>query len=477
MDGLECVEIKFSQLNNEMRLDAEYFHKSNLSMQRLIESKPHIHIGDIDVGTVTDGIHTSIDYDENGYINLISATSPRENVFNLSRSAFISEKAHRANPRTALKERDVILSTVGTIGNCAVVDNTMLPANSDRHVGIIRLTDKLNPYLLSTFLLSKYGRNQTVRETTGNVQPNLFLYKIREISVPIFSDDFQKRIESAVVYALSLLKRNQKIYNEAEALLEKEIGIDMSSIQDGGISVKSFSECFLIQNRIDSEFYQPKFDRIIDAIIKYDSTAKTIDEIAEYVFTGECAEEYFKYEPGLLHYVRGTDINNGLVNVDLEHAVESDKHSKFVSEGDIVTGRVGTIGNFGVVSNELDGSVCSDNVLCFHLPKNYKPNVYALYFNSQAIKELTNRMSKGSVQQRLNQETLRELMVPYIDLEIQKTIDKKIVASFKLKKKSEQLLEDAKTAVELAIEESEDTAISWLNKKISELTKEDEIHE
>ena len=353
----------------------------------------------------------------------------------------------------------------------------MLPANSDRHVGIIRLTDKLNPYLLSTFLLSKYGRNQTVRETTGNVQPNLFLYKIREISVPIFSDDFQKRIESAVVYALSLLKRNQKIYNEAEALLEKEIGIDMSSIQDGGISVKSFSECFLIQNRIDSEFYQPKFDRIIDAIIKYDSTAKTIDEIAEYVFTGECAEEYFKYEPGLLHYVRGTDINNGLVNVDLEHAVESDKHSKFVSEGDIVTGRVGTIGNFGVVSNELDGSVCSDNVLCFHLPKNYKPNVYALYFNSQAIKELTNRMSKGSVQQRLNQETLRELMVPYIDLEIQKTIDKKIVASFKLKKKSEQLLEDAKTAVELAIEESEDTAISWLNKKISELTKEDEIHE
>lgn len=88
---------------------------------------------------VTDGIHTSIDYDEESCVNLISATSPRENYFDLSRNAKISEKAHADNPRTALRLHDVVLSTVGTIGNCAVVDQNVLPANSDRHVGIIRV--------------------------------------------------------------------------------------------------------------------------------------------------------------------------------------------------------------------------------------------------------------------------------------------------------------------------------------------------
>ena len=464
MDGHECVEILYSQLNTEFRIDAEYFYKDNLKMQQQLLANPYFIVGNI--GVVTDGIHTSIDYDENSSINLISATSPRQNVFDLSRRAFISEAAHKANPRTALKENDVIISTVGTIGNCAVVDSDILPANSDRHVGIIRLKKSINPYVMSTYLLTKYGRNQTVRETTGNVQPNLFLYKIREIIIPQFSDDFQFTVKEAVLIGQKLLRESKGKYKYAEHLLEKEIGIDMSTISNGGVSVKSFTECFRAQNRIDPEFYQPKYDTIIDAIKKYDPAAKTIDELADYIFTGECADEYYSYQTGLLHYIRGTDINNGLVDIDLEHSVESKKHSKFVSIGDIITGRVGTIGNFGVISDELNGSVCSDNVLCFHFPSEYMPNVYALYFNSQTVKELTNRMSRGSVQQRLNQETLRELIVPYINKKVQEDIDKSIVASFELKRKSEQLLESAKTAIEMAIESNEKDAQKWLESKI-----------
>lgn len=78
---------------------------------------------------------------------------------------YISEKAHKQNPRTALKENDIIISTVGTIGNCAVVNRSVLPANSDRHIGIIRIKDNIfKPRYISTFLLSKYGTFQTLRE-------------------------------------------------------------------------------------------------------------------------------------------------------------------------------------------------------------------------------------------------------------------------------------------------------------------------
>ena len=110
--------MRSSQLNGDTRIDAEYFSKSNVCLHTILLRYGVLSIGDI--AFVTDGIHTSIDYDQNGYINLISATSPRENVFDLSRNVFISEKAHSNNPRTALRKNDVIISTVGTIGNCAV---------------------------------------------------------------------------------------------------------------------------------------------------------------------------------------------------------------------------------------------------------------------------------------------------------------------------------------------------------------------
>ena len=74
MSGLECSEVNYSQLNAEHRIDSEYFLKTNIMLQSLIKAKENISIGEI--ATVTDGIHTSIDYDDTSGINLISATSP-----------------------------------------------------------------------------------------------------------------------------------------------------------------------------------------------------------------------------------------------------------------------------------------------------------------------------------------------------------------------------------------------------------------
>ena len=58
--------------------------------------------------------------------------------------------------------------------------------------------------------------------------------------------------------------------------------------------------------------------------------------------------------------------------------------------------------------------------------------------------------------------------LPQIDTEIQKEISQKVQESFALRHKSEQLLEYAKQAVEMAIEQGEDVAMKWLESKVSE---------
>ena len=187
-----------------------------------------------------------------------------------------------------------------------------------------------------------------------------------------------------------------------------------------------------------------------------------------YLFTGEYSEEYNNEndDEGLCQYIRGTDISSGQIEHDSTHYVYRQKFSKNVSQGDILTGRVGTIGNFGVVDPSLDGSVCSDNILCFHLPDQYSPHVYALYFNSDIIRSLIVRLSRGSVQQRLNQETIKDILVPYISEKVQSDVEEQIMHCHALRKQSEQLLAYAKQAVEIAIEQGEDAASAWLKDKV-----------
>ncbi len=126
------------------------------------------------------------------------------------------------------------------------------------------------------------------------------------------------------------------------------------------------------------------------------------------------------------------------------------------------------------IDKNIASSVYSDNVLCFRLPKEFNPHVYTLLFNSKYFKLLIERLSRGSVQQRLNQETLKSFIIPIIDHSIQTQIEKKIQKSFQLKKESKELLELAKKAVEIAIEEGEEVAMEYIREK-GEIWKKIEI--
>lgn len=53
--------------------------------------------------------------------------------------------------------------------------------------------------------------------------------------------------------------------------------------------------------------------------------------------------------------------------------------------------------------------------------------------------------------------------LPMIDEDVQKVIAAKVQESFALRQQSKQLLEYAKQAVEMAIEQGEDAALEWLN--------------
>jgi hypothetical protein len=73
----------------------------------------------------------------------------------------------------------------------------------------------------------------------------------------------------------------------------------------------------------------------------------------------------------------------------------------------------------------------------------------------------------GTILTGMNKDEFQNILVPLIDKKAQIKIAKLIQESFALKKQSEDLLEVAKKAVEIAIEENEEIAIQFIEEQLN----------
>jgi len=461
LGGLEISELMLSEVlkdNEKFRFDPEYFKKEYLEEIDKLKKFGYSNIKDM--AFVTDGIHESIDFDKNSNINLISAKSPKENIFDLSNNDYISSQQHIKNPRTELQKDDVIISTVGTIGNCAVVDKTILPANSDRHVGIVRLTNGFKPYVLSTFLLSKYGRFQTFRESTGNVQLNLFIYKIKTLKIPNFSDTFQIQVEQLVKLAHKKLENSKILYEKAENLLLKELDLLDFEPTKENISIKSFSESFGSSGRLDSEYYLPKYDEVINKIKSYKSGFEIIKE--------SCILKDKNYKPKEKEYYQYIELSNIGNTGDITgftYGLGEDLPSRarrLVKENAVIISSIeGSLQKVALVSNKFNNSFCSTGFYVLESNK-FNPETLLVLFKNKMMQQILKQNCSGTILTGMNKDDFLNIPLPLIEQSIQTQIEDKIKESFRLKEESKELLELAKRGVEVAIEEGEDVAMEFI---------------
>lgn len=476
---LELAILPLSQVNKDnesKRIDSEYFKKSNLKLLDDLYKYGTLQVQDIAI-EVTDGIHTTIDYDTNSTINLISASSPQENYFTLTNEC-VSPEMHANNPRTAIQENDVIVSTVGTIGNCAVATKSILPANSSRSVGIIRLNlNKYSPFVLSTFLVSKYGRVQTLRESTGNVQLCLFIHKLKELKIPQFSQDFQLEIQKLVQDSHKALEDSKRLYKEAQELLYKELELDFknplksllkSSLQAKkpselaiindiskkyphlNISVRPLSKSLHKSGRLDSEYYQSKYDAIERKIKDYQGGWGYVKTMFSRNNT-TCNFLKDKYK-----YIEIGDINtsNGMASFNEIPTNELPANAKIMIEkNDILISKVRPYrGAVAIIDFDIKDTIASGAFVVLRENGDFKKEVLQVLLRTTIYKEWLLKWNVGTSYPVIKDENILDLPIPKINPATQEQIALKIQKSFTLRAKSKDLLEYAKVKVEQNIQ-------------------------
>ena len=440
-------------------MDSEYVLKYYLILEKTLEKVGTRMIGDF--AYVTDGIHESIDFDESTNINLISAKAPKNNFFDLSGTGYISTAQNSANPRTQLIENDIIISTVGTIGNCAVVNERILPANADRHVGIIRISNSaIKPRFLSTFILTKFGRYQTIRFTTGNVQPNLFIYKVKDIKVPLLSIEFQNAIEQTILYSDNLRSESEKIILSTEELLNDYLGVH--EFEESSCAVKTLSQSFVQSGRLDAEYYQPKYDVLFDSLLKF--TTANLGELVDIKKSIEPGSEAYQDEG--IPFVRVSDVNKFGISepsIKLSPSVVPDIASLYPKKDTIILSKDGSVGIAYKVRENMQ-AITSGALLHLTIKdtSTILPDYLTLALNSQIVQLQAERDCNGAIIQHWKPSDIEKVVIPLLDMDKQKEISVKVQESFRLRKEAKQLLDKAIKAVELAIETDEEAALSKL---------------
>ena len=465
MDGHEITELNLSSLERTKRIDAEFYKKENLDVDLVLSSWNKKSIADC--FHVSDGNHMSISDSfcdvgipyyrgQDIYHLFIENASP----LMIDRSTFEKPQMRRSH----LQKGDILMSIVGAIvGNSAMVTSEN-PATCSCKLSIMRSKDNgISPELLLVYIKTRYGQVQIQKFKRGAAQTGLLLEDFDQLFIPVFGNKFQEKIGQLVDQIYKRTQEAVTTYKNAQNYLNNEIGVDADFPQYIATE-KTLSNSFKVSGRLDAEYYQPKYDFLFEALRKVHCKPlggeSGLAHIKNSIEPGSEA-----YQEDGIPFVRVSDVSKYEITppeIYLPHDIVENVEALFPKKDTILFSKDGSVGI--AYKLERDEDIVTSGAL-LHLTE-ILPDYLTLVLNSTAVQMQAERDSNGAVIQHWKPSEIENVIVPVLDIDKQKELSEMVQKSFALRHQSKQLLEYAKQAVEMAIEQGEDTALAWLKDKM-----------
>ena len=172
-------------------------------------------------------------------INFIKAESILYNhSIDSSKFAFIDEETNALLKRSVIKANDIIFTIAGTLGRFAIVDNSVLPANTNQAVAIIRPDEtKVTPAYLYSFFIGNWHNEYYSKRIQQAVQANLSLTTIKSLPIAVLNNTTMSNYDKLVSPLFVLMKNNEeenrRLSKLRDTLLPKLMSgeLDVSNIE------------------------------------------------------------------------------------------------------------------------------------------------------------------------------------------------------------------------------------------------------
>lgn len=463
--------INKSELENEFTIGAEYYHPDFVSINKLLSMKKNATLHEL-CSKITDGDHSTTHYTESGVLYLLSEAI-NEGYIDLSLKRFISRKRHDSLKRSKLKAGDILVTKTGAyFGKSAVVPKGFPEANTSAHVGILRLKNRdLNPYYLSTFLNTKFGYAQLRRRGMKVSRPEIKLIEFKDIKVFIPSNDsLQQLIQKLIIIANEKLEDSNEMFLANQFLLLNELGFSNWEPKHKLSFIKYFSDTQKSQ-RLDAEYFQPKYDEIVEVIKNYKGGW---DKLSKLVVL---SDEYFSPQKNQSYkYIELSDI--GFSGEIIRCTVKGGKDlplraRRIVQEGDLIVSSIeGSLDKIALIPKEYHKSLCSTGFYILkpkHINPHINPETLLVFLKSIVGQSLLKKGCNDTILTAISKNEFESIAVPKFEANIQEQIREKIIEASSLRQLSKKLLKISIMSVEMAIEKNEEIAVTWMKNECKKL--------
>lgn len=472
MEGLEATELLLSEVEVEnltFRFDAEFFNKVALKAVYALKAS-----------------HTLGDLVKSGYRVVYENTHSIERSIGESlglpfflQAADITTPFIQPDEMNCVAEADwirytkghiipgeVLIEVKGRAEKVAIVPpdfplKTLVSGSCYK----LSLRDPLDKHLLVTFLTCRYGQALKDRLKTNLLIS--FIAKDDLYNLPVLnaSNKLKREISRVFIAAEGNYKQSKSLYAQAEALLLRELGLEGWQPPEPLAYQSTFGQAWA-DGRLDAEHFQPQYEALKAHLISK-GAFRLGDRLTEPIRRG-ISPEYVE-EGGDVVVINSQHVRK--IQVETEDTrktslslLKADQDKGQVRRGDVLLNSTGymTIGRCQCLLNDVIAVV--DNHVAIIRPKPPIDPVYlACYLNSRAGQMQTESGWTGSSGQiELRPDVIADYLVWDAPAEIQAEVRRNIETAYQARRQSKQLLETAKRAVEVAIEDGEDAALALL---------------
>lgn len=447
--------VRSDEIEGATRFEAEYYQPRFLvfmdelykypvtkkSLMQLCEK--------IDVGFVGPMAHA---YTIKG-IPLLQTQNVKEFVIDFTDLTYIQEWFHYVLKKSQVFFGDILIARSGSIGSAALVDKNTFKVLNSSDIIIIRPKPFINKYYLCAYLNSKFGQAQIERFSSGGLQGHINISSLEMLLVPLPDNKFQSLIGETVFHGMNLVTKANNLYAQAESRLLSELAIkDINLSHDLCYDVKSAKT--ISTTRIDAEYYQPKYERIVETIknSKY-GWCKLADKITNITDKHDPTKE----PENDFRYIELSNINPSIGIIDgyseLKGKDLPSRARMLIKEGDVIISSVeGSIDKVALVDNFHDGCLASTGFFVFRNKSNMIPEYVLALCKSVLIQKQLEKFSSGTILAAVPKNLVQNLIIPDIPKEAQTEIANLIRQSHSARRQAKELLEEAKRKVEEMIE-------------------------
>lgn len=499
---LEVSVLKLSEVkkdNESFRIDAEYFKKEYLEIEKLLLTNAHIILGEeYDISKLagfefTEYFTESSMSSTNSYIALTSKNI-QNNILDLTDTITIDKTiADEFLQRSKIYKNDIILSYTGEYRRSLVIQDRQVFQLGPNVCRIRQIKKQVNPYFVSIFLNSEIGQTILNKEKTLSAQPTIAMSRIRKLPIPLLPMPFQLEIEKLVKDSHKALESSKALYKEAEALLYEALGLDsknplqsilnthanrsyviarnemtkqsiyrnidchkfdkLNSCNDEAVSpnttIATLKESFLKTGRLDAEYYQSKYEDIEIFIKNYGYVTLQDLEIQDKNYTPKQEKQY--------HYIELANIgSNGNISTPTQDFGKNlpTRARRIVKEGDVIISSVeGSLSSCALITKEFDSCLVSTGFYVLR-SKHINGETLLVLFKSEIFQDYLKKFPSGTILSAISKEELQNILIPKIDSTTQTQIAAHIQKSFELRAEAKKLLESAKAKVESALNDT-----------------------